>query len=108
MGFLKAFGKRSRLISAFLSLGINKRLGFITRIIEDPKSFPPSLSQVYLGSGEDGPKKMDKPELERFGELPSGLETLCEDEEGKINFGEEAAKKYRGEKKQKNPFFYPN
>lgn len=44
-------------------------------------SLPPS--QRYLGSGEDGPKKMDKAELERFGELPSGLETLCEDEEGK-------------------------
>lgn len=31
---------------------------------------------------------MDKPELECFRELPSGLETLCKDKEGKIYFGE--------------------
>lgn len=70
--------------------------GFITwMMIPNP---PTSPSQRYLGSGEDGPKKMDQTELECFGELPPGLETLCEDEEGKIYFREEAVKKKNREK----------
>lgn len=92
------------------SLGINKTFGVHSWNEELISSL--SASQGYLGSGEDGSKKMDNPELDHFRELLPILETLCEDEGRKISFEEKTGKKIRKKalfqiKIGKKSLFYP-